>query len=226
MLRYAITDRHMFSGEEQQRQNALIAYAHRLAQGEADLIQIREKDLSLPALETLARRILNTLHANLRTTDQDTNPTPPSILLNGPANLAAAVHADGIHLPGNSGPVGLALARHAFATAGLPPPLTSISCHTPEDLRSAALAGFDYLLFGPIFEKRIHGRLVRHGLGLHQLQAAVHLLHTLHPHPEAPYSKAPKLLALGGVTEENAPLCLKAGADGIAGIRLFLLPPR
>jgi len=226
MLRYAITDRHMFSGEEQQRQDALIAHTHRLAQGEADLIQIREKDLSPPDLEMLARRILATLHTNLRTPDQDTNPTPPSILLNGPATLAAAVRADGIHLPGNSGPDGLALARHVYATAGLPPPLTSISCHTLEDLRSAALAGFDYLLFGPIFEKRVHGQLVRQGLGLYQLQAAAHLLHTLHPDPDAPYSKAPKLLALGGVTEENAPICLKAGADGIAGIRLFLLPPR
>lgn len=232
MLRYAITDRHMFSGEEQQRQDALVAHITRLAQGQADLIQIREKDLSDPDLETLAHRTIDSIQTTLRSRFQGSLPTPPKILLNGPATIAAAVRADGVHLPSNSGPPALAHARHAFATAGLLPPLTSTSCHTLEEIRSATLAGFDFLLFGPIFEKRVHGQLVTQSLGLHQLQAAAHLL--LHPQPRAhnanapnpgaPYTKAPKLLALGGVTEDNAPLCLEAGAHGIAGIRLFLLP--
>jgi len=65
------------------------------------------------------------------------------------------------------------------------------------------------VLFGPVFEKRVEGELVVRGLELMMLQAACVIA-----------GKLP-VLALGGVTAENAAACVQAGAAGVAGIRLF-----
>jgi len=67
----------------------------------------------------------------------------------------------------------------------------------------------DTILFAPVFEKNIAGETITPGQGLNQLRAAC-----LAASPIPVY-------ALGGVTLENAPACLDAGAAGIAGIRLF-----
>ena len=61
----------------------------------------------------------------------------------------------------------------------------------------------DFVVFGPVFEK--HG--ATEIAGTDQLRQACR-----HQIP---------VLALGGVTMQNAHLCMKAGASGIAGIRLF-----
>jgi thiamine-phosphate pyrophosphorylase len=60
-------------------------------------------------------------------------------------------------------------------------------------------------VFAPVFEKKDAPETQRAGL------AALR---------EACGAKIP-VLALGGVTLQNAALCLDAGAAGIAGIRLF-----
>jgi thiamine-phosphate pyrophosphorylase len=64
-------------------------------------------------------------------------------------------------------------------------------------------------VFAPIFEKG--GTASREGL--EELQRICH-------RTEAAQPPMP-VLALGGITLENARLCVEAGAAGIAGIRLF-----
>ncbi len=220
MLRYAITDRQMFPGGKQARREALLANIHRLAQGGADVIQMREKGLSPSDLEALARRAMLAFSTPRKTLVQPPSETPPQaapkFLLNGPARIAASVRADGVHLPGESSPADLTLARKEFQSAGLAPPLLSTSCHTIDEVQQAALVGFDYILFGPVFEKRVHGELVSNGLGVNQLREAAASMRRSQP------STTSRLLALGGITEKNVELCLRAGADGVAGIRLFL----
>jgi thiamine-phosphate pyrophosphorylase len=86
--------------------------------------------------------------------------------------------------------------------------LIGVSAHTFEEARAAREGGADFAVFGPVFDtpsKRAYGPPV--GLGSLEETARA-----LKPFP---------LVALGGVVETNAGDCLDAGAEGIAGIRLF-----
>jgi len=83
----------------------------------------------------------------------------------------------------------------------LPGLLVGRSCHTLDEVRSADA---DFVTFGPIFESPGKGR----PLGIDLLRQACNL--------------GKPVFALGGITEENAPSCGKAGAAGIAAIRLFM----
>jgi thiamine-phosphate pyrophosphorylase len=85
----------------------------------------------------------------------------------------------------------------------LPKLVTARSCHTLEEIRTA---NADFITFGPIFESPRKGA----PLGLEALKAACRL--------------GKPVFALGGVNWENAAECMQAGAEGIAGIRLFQDP--
>ncbi len=131
------------------------------------------------------------------------------LLVNGRADVAVAAGADGVHLTSRPGELTAEQVRRVFAAAGRGAPLVSASCHTLEDVRRAVDGGVDLVLSGPVFEKRVAGEVVVAGVGLEALR-------------EACTAAAGKpVLALGGVTWENAALCLEAGAAGVAGIRLF-----
>ena len=121
------------------------------------------------------------------------------LLVNSRVDVALAAGADGVHLRSDD-----PLASEARAIAAARPGfLIAVSCHTVADVRSAWSHGADFTVFGPVFEKYgIAGTLVE---GLKEACSA-----------------APGfVLALGGVTAENARSCIQAGAAGIAGIRLF-----
>ena len=139
-------------------------------------------------------------------------PPRPRLLLNGRPDIAAAAHADGVHLTARPGELTPGQVRHIFRTAGAPRCTISVSCRTLEQVERARTNGADFILFSPVFEKVLEGRQVAKGTGLHLLRAACRLAH---PVP---------VLALGGVTPQNTPDCLAAGAAGIAAIRLFSQP--
>ncbi len=202
MLRYAITDRRFFPGDERQKQEALLRQAHALAEAGIDFIQLREKDLPAADLLSLALDLRSVLPAGGK----------PRLLLNGPADAAARAGADGVHLPGGWTAADLSAARATYHAAGLPVPLLSVSAHSVLEVEAARLAGADLILFGPIFEKRVRGEKVLPGLGLAALAEAVRL------------AGSTSLLALGGLTPAGVDGCLAAGAAGIAAIRLFLSP--
>jgi thiamine-phosphate pyrophosphorylase len=128
-----------------------------------------------------------------------------SLLINSRADIALAIGADGVHLPSNDiSPVD---ARGIWSTcgAGAPArerPVITRSCHTGEDVLRAESEAADFAIFAPVFEKK--GEVPT---GLASLR-------------EACQAKIP-VLALGGVTLQNARSCLEAGAAGIAAIRLF-----
>ncbi len=84
----------------------------------------------------------------------------------------------------------------------LPGLIIGRSCHTIEEIRSFPA---DLITFGPVFLTPNKGP----ALGIAALAEACLA------------AKNKTVFALGGITWENAPSCISAGAAGVAGIRLF-----
>lgn len=101
-----------------------------------------------------------------------------------------------------TGADGVHLPSHAPQKT-LPGLIVSRSCHTLEEVRKCSA---DFVTFGPIFDSPGKGTPV----GLDALKTACRL--------------GKPVFALGGVNWDNAADCMHAGAEGIAGIRLFQDP--
>lgn len=125
----------------------------------------------------------------------------PRILVNDRADVAIACGAAGVHLRDRS--VSPNVIRR-IAPAGF---VITVACHDDETVLRAAGEGADYAVLAPIFAP-LSKPLDRPPLGLEALRAI------------ASRTKIP-VIALGGITPENAPLCMEAGAAGVAGITLF-----
>jgi thiamine-phosphate pyrophosphorylase len=200
MLRYAITSRAQYPGDELQKEAALIQEVFRWATDGIDLIQLREKDLPASSIAKLAKEILRAIAQTL---------SPTKLLINSHADIAIATGAHGVHLPDDPNGLQPAQIRSLYAAANLPTPIVTVSCHTLEAVSRAHQDRADAILFAPVFEKMTADRGSLPGQGLERLRAAC-----------LAASHIP-VYALGGVSFENAPECLVVGAAGIAGIRLF-----
>jgi thiamine-phosphate pyrophosphorylase len=127
--------------------------------------------------------------------------TGARVLVNGRLDIALAAGAAGVHLPSN----GLsARVVRGHAPEGF---LIGVSTHSIAEGMRAARERADYVLLGPIFPTPSK---LRYGpaLGLRYLTRACRRI----PIP---------VLALGGISEADASEVVRAGAAGIAAIRLF-----
>jgi thiamine-phosphate pyrophosphorylase len=166
-----------------------------------DWVQIREKHLSARDLAALTREAL--LCAARRS---GRGSEAARIVVNDRLDVALAEHAGGVHLGENSLPVGEAVPLIASFPAQKDF-LVGVSCHSLEAAKAAAGGGASYLFFGPVFatpSKAAFGP----PQGVERLA-------------EACRAVAIPVLAIGGITPENATDCFAAGATGIAAIRLF-----
>lgn len=195
MLVYYITDRAQFPGNEDQRQRQLLERIGWAAQCGVDFIQLREKDLCGRELEALARKAVGAIGAVGHKT---------RLLINSRTDIALAVGAGGVHL--RSKDVSPPDLRRLWRIAGIESePTLAVSCHTRQEVIAAQSDGADFAVFAPVFEKKDTTRTP--GVGLEALHAACQ--------QDIP------VVALGGISLENANSCLDAGAKGIAGIRIF-----
>lgn len=206
-----VTDRSLLVVEPIQGQKILRKKIAAAAAAGVDWIQIREKDLSGKELSTLAREAMKLAAANRGGVSPRVAASPPAqagharILVNERLDIALAADTGGVHLGEQSLPPQEALRllkwleRKDF--------LIGVSCHSPTAAKEAERGGADYLFFGPVFatpSKAAYG--APQGLDrLGEVCRAVTL----------------PVLAIGGITPENAAACLSAGASGIAAIRLF-----
>jgi thiamine-phosphate pyrophosphorylase len=210
-LLYYITDRTAFPGDEHARRSRLLQKISEAASSGIDYIQLREKDLPTRELELLAHEAVQAIRAATLATGNRQPAT--ALLINSRTDVALATEADGVHLRSDdispsevkaiwSAKCGAgALARQLSSQA----PIIAVSCHTPEEVARAAEDNATFAVLAPIFEKK--DAPGTRPLGLAALK-------------EACREKIP-VLALGGVTLDNAQSCLAAGAAGIAAIRLF-----
>lgn len=124
------------------------------------------------------------------------------LLINDRADVALSAGAAGVHL--TTGSILASVIRRTFGRDFL----IGASTHSLEEARAARDDGADFAVFGPVFEtasKRAYGE----PLGLRKLEQVAGAL-TQFP-----------VLALGGVTLDNAAGCFSAGAAGVAAIRLM-----
>jgi thiamine-phosphate pyrophosphorylase len=124
------------------------------------------------------------------------------LLVNDRVDIARAPGADGVHLTARSLPADVV--RNICG----PEFLIGVSTHSLAEARAARAAGADFVVFGPIFateSKRAFGE----PQGLDKLREVTSEL------GEFP------VLAIGGITRENAAKCLAAGASGYAAISMF-----
>lgn len=157
-----------------------------------DWVQIREKDLGERELAELAEEALRRVPESCR------------ILINGRIDVALATGAGGAHLGENAMPAAEAK-RLLRAREGKF--LLGASVHSAGAAERAEKAGADYVIYGPVYatpSKAVYGEpqgLARLGDVGRRVSIPV--------------------IAIGGITLENAGACYESGAGGVAGIRIF-----
>ena len=125
-----------------------------------------------------------------------------ALIVNRRVDIALVVEADGVQLGYSSLAVGdvRELAGDRLRIGA--------SCHNRAELEAAKSAGADYAILGPVFPTPTKMGLIE-PLGVEQFAALAHAVE-LH------------VIAIGGVTPENAARVLNAGAAGLAVIRAVL----
>jgi thiamine-phosphate pyrophosphorylase len=170
-----------------------------------DWVQIREKAMSAQQLLATAREAVTaTNRKSVSASGLGAGKT--LVFLNDRLDVALAAGAGGVHLGGSSLPAGdvIQWRQRAKGSTDL---LVGVSCHSIEEIQRAEQVGVNYAFFGPVFDnpaKRPYGP----PQGIAKLAAACR-------------STQLRVIAIGGVTANNAADCLNAGAAGIAAIRMF-----
>ena len=154
-------------------------------EGGANVVQLREKDLSSGDLYQLAL----TLHAVLR--------GRALLLVNDRADVTLASGADGVHLPEQSVPI--KAIREMVGEACI----VGRSVHSVEAAASAEEGGADFVEVGAVYETASKPGAAPAGVGLVRAVAEA--------------VRVP-VIAVGGISADNAGEVIAAGAEGIAVI--------
>lgn len=177
---------------------ALLQRVENAARAGIDWVQIREKDLP-------ARDLVELTRAAIRVCKSASGRDEMRVVVNDRFDVAWATGAAGIHAGEASLPIRVLVdARRAAPLRNF---LIGASCHSLDGAIDAAEAGADYVFFGPVF-----GTPSKAAFGSPQGTAKL---------AQVCNAVSIPVLAIGGITLENARACRESGAAGIAAIRLF-----
>jgi thiamine-phosphate pyrophosphorylase len=169
----------------------------RFSAGGATLIQLRDKYLSPREFYGEAEAALRMAHSR-----------GARLIINDRVDVALALHADGVHLGRDD--LSPSVARRLLGEGAL----IGFSTHNVEQAHAAADMPVDYIAIGPIFStatKADPDPIV----GLDGLRRVREVIGGI------------PLVAIGGITAQNAPKVISAGADAVAVISALLTdPPR
>ena len=172
-----------------------VKQVEKLIAGGARFIQLREKHLAPKDFYSEAEKVL-----------AFARPRNVKIIINDRVDLALALKTDGVHLGQDDLTPGAA--RQILGESAI----IGFSTHSVEQAIAAVKFPVDYIAIGPIFEtstKENPDAVV--GIeGLRQVRKSI---------------GAFPLVAIGGITHENARFCLEAGADSVAVISCLLNEP-
>jgi thiamine-phosphate pyrophosphorylase len=145
------------------------------------------------------------LYSSAQQIDECVRDAGGMFIVNDRADIARAMDADGVHLGQDDLPV-----ESARTLLG-PDKLIGYSTHVLEQVREADRSSADYIAFGPVFMTRSKEKpeLV---VGLEGLREARKI------------TRKP-LVAIGGITLENARAVIEAGADSVAVISALVSAP-
>ncbi len=189
-----VTDRKALPGAADAQMRLLLEKMEAAAGAGVDWIQIREKNLPARELFALVAEAVRRIPRSCR------------ILVNDRLDVALAAGAGGVHCGEQGIPVEAAkrLLAEKKPRADF---LVGVSAHSFESVQAAGKNGADYVIFGPVYESPSK---VAFGPPQGTGQLA-----------EICRSVAIPVIAIGGITVENAWDCAAAGAAGIAAIRLL-----
>ena len=182
---------YLVSGRSQTGGRPLLEALESALEGGVRLVQLREKDLPAGELFDLAWRVRDL-----------TGRFGAKLLINDRVDIAIAVDADGVHLPGSSfNPVD---ARRLVGRDRL----LGLSTHSEEDVIRAEREGADFVTFSPIYytdSKAEYGE----PQGLDRLK-------------EVCKKVGIPVYALGGINVENVRDVMESGAGGVAMISAIM----
>jgi thiamine-phosphate pyrophosphorylase len=172
-----------------------VAQVEALCAGGARLIQLRDKQL--PAYEFCEQaRQSRTIARRYQA----------KLIINDRIDVALAIESDGVHLGQDDLPVGAA--RHLLPQTAI----IGFSTHNLIQAEAASKLPIDYLAVGPIFSTQTKTD-PDPVLGLEALAQIRHRIGRL------------PLVAIGGITLENAAGVLEAGADSVAMVSALVSDP-
>ena len=182
---YLVTDRHQTKGRP------LVPLLREALTAGVRAIQLREKDLDARAFVELATEVRAL-----------TRRRGALLFINDRVDVALAVEADGVHLPGTGMPA--SVVRRLIG----PHRLIGVSAHSVEEAVQAASQGADFVVLGPVYDtpsKRLYGAPI----GTNLLGEAVRRCRV-------------PVFAIGGVTAERVAELRAAGVSGFALISAVL----
>jgi thiamine-phosphate pyrophosphorylase len=167
----------------------------RLSAGGATLVQLRDKHLSPREFYDEAARALRLARER-----------GVRLIINDRVDIALALRADGVHLGQDD--LQPEAARRLLGEEAI----IGFSTHNLEQAREAARLRVDYIAIGPIFNTSSKEN-PDPPVGLDNLSCVRQAVGSI------------PLVAIGGITRENALAVLDRGADSVAVIGALLAPP-